>query len=263
MVLRTLGRTRARTTFSEQQDYPLSESGTSPQQSSTNPLDTSIFSPMEDGIDDVSPTRASKITKRGQKRHNNLFGSGRLRDDVHSRIVRGDSGYSALSDAGSDASTIPRTLRIKSNFLRPGSPEPDLSGISAPSSPNALADHESLSTYQTTFLDSSSNTPTGIRPSYTFQPDAFKHASLALKNDIREIEEEAEEVRADGIVLLPFPAADRWQRSVNNGDRLVCVSVLCLTTRHSIIPTQCTHRNRNENMTKKSSLLQRCPVTNI
>ena len=151
MVLQTLGRMRTRTTFSEQQGYPLLESGTSPQQSSTNSLDTSTFSPVEDGIDDVFPIRASKITKRGQKRHNNLLGSGRLRDNVHSRIVRGDSGYNALSDARSDASTIPRTPRTEFNFLRPGSPEPDWSGISAPPSPNALADHESLSTSQTAF----------------------------------------------------------------------------------------------------------------
>ena len=138
------------------------------------------------------------------------------------------SGRSTLSNAGSDASTISRTLRTKNNFLRPGSPEEaDSSGISAPSSPIALTDRESLSTSQSAFLDSSPNTSTEIRLSHTFHPDAFKRASLALEEVIREIEEEAEEPGVDDdIVLLRSPAADQRQRTVNDGDHAVRIGVL-------------------------------------
>jgi len=229
MILEALGRVRVRTAAAaEQQDDVLSDPGVSPRQSSTNSLDTSTSSLMGNVIGNVSPTPAPKNTKRGQKRYsNNLFGSGKFRDDVYVRSVRG-SGRSALSNAGSDASTISRTLRTKSNFLRPGSPEEaDSSGISAPSSPIALTDRESLSTSQSAFLDSSPNTSTEIRLSHTFHPDAFKRASLALEEVIREIEEEAEEPGVDDdIVLLRSPAADQRQRTVNDGDHVVRTSVL-------------------------------------
>ena len=228
MILEALGRVRVRTAAAEQQDDILSDPGISPRQSSTNSLDTSTSSLMGNVIGNVSPTPAPKNTKRGQKRYsNNLFGSGKFRDDVYVRSIRG-SGRSALSNTGSDASTISRTLRTKGNFLRSGSPEEaDSSGISAPSSPNVLTDRESLSTSQSAFLDSSPNTSTEIRLSHTFHPDAFKRASLALEEVIREIEEEAEEPGVDDdIVLLRSPAADQRQRTVNDVDHVVCTGVL-------------------------------------
>lgn len=229
MILEALGRVRVRTAAAEQQDDVLSDLGVSPRQSSTNSLDTSTSSLMGNVIGNVSPTPASKNTKRGQKRYsNNLFGSGKFRDDVYIRTIRGGSGRSALSNAGSDISTLSRTLRTKNNFLRPGSPEEaDSSGISAPSSPNVLTDRESLSTSRSAFLDSSPNISTEIRLSQTFHPDAFKRASLALEEVIREIEEEAEEPGVDDdIVLLRSPAADQRQRTANSRDHLVCIGVL-------------------------------------
>jgi len=232
MILEALGRVRVRTTAAEQQDDFLSDPGTSPRQSSTNSLDTSTSSLMGNVIGNVSPTPAPKNTKRGQKRYsNNLFGSGKFRDDVYIRSARG-SGRSTLSNTGSDASTILRTLQAKNNFLRPGSPEEaDSSGISAPSSPNVLTDRESLSTSRSPFFDSSPNTSTEIRLSHTFHPDAFKRASLALEEVIREIEEEAEEPGVDDdIVLLRSPTADQRQRTVNDVDHVVRVGVLCPMT---------------------------------
>lgn len=229
MILEALGRMRVRTAAAEQQDDFLSDSGTSPRQSSTNSLDTSISSIMGNVIGNVSPTPAPKNTKRGQKRYsNNLFGSGKFRDDVYIRTIRGGSGRSALSGAGSDVSSISRTPQAKDNFLRPGSPEEaDSSGISAPSSPNVLTDRESLSTSQSAFLDSSPSTSTEIRLSHTFRPDMLKRASLALEEVIREIEEEAEEPGVDDdIVLLRSPAAELRQRTVNDGDHQVCIDVL-------------------------------------
>ena len=228
MILEALGRMRVRTPAAEQQDDLSSDPAISPRQSRSNSLDTSTSSLMGNVIGNVSPTSALKNTKRGQKRYsNNLFGSGKFRDDVYIRSARG-SGRSALSNAGSDASIISRALQINSNLLRPGSPEEaDSSGISAPSSPNVLTDRESLSTSQSAFLDSSPNTSTEIRLSHTFHPDAFKRASLALEEVIREIEEEAEEPGVDDdIVLLRSPAADQRQRTVNDGGHLVCISVL-------------------------------------
>ena len=62
------------------------------------------------------------------------------------KTLRGGSGPSALSNAGSDTTTISRTSQTKNHFLRSVSPEEaDSSGISASSSLNALTDRESLS----------------------------------------------------------------------------------------------------------------------
>ena len=229
MTLEASGRMRVRTTAAEQQDDLLSDSGISQRQSSTNSLDTSTSSLMGNVVGNVSPTPAPKDTKRAQKRYsNNLFGSGFLRDDVYIRTVRGGSGRSALSNAGSDATTISRTLRTKNNFLRPGSSEyADSSGISAPSSPNVHTDRESLSTSQSAFLDPSPNTSTEIRLSGTLHPDLLKRASMALEEVIREIEEEAEEPGIDDdIVLLRSPAADQRQKPVNDEHDSVCIGVI-------------------------------------
>lgn len=214
MISQALGRLRVGTTATEQLDDLLFESGISPRRSSTNPPDTPISSPVDNVTANVSPTYTPKITKREQKRYsNNLFGSGKLRDDVHPRFVRG-TGRSASSNAGSDTSTISRTLRTKFRFLRPGFPEADSSDISAPASPNVLIERESFSTPQTTLPDSSSNVLTET------QPDALKRPSLALEEVIREIEEETQEARVyDDIVLLRSPVVDQPQ--VTDGDHLV------------------------------------------
>jgi len=219
MISQALGRLRVKTTATEQLDDLLSESGIPPRQSSTNPLDSS---PVDNLTVNFSPTHAFRVTKREQKRYSNsLFGSGKPRDDVHPRIV-GGIGHSASSNTGSDNRTISRTLRTKFKFLRPGSPEADSSGISAPASPNVLTDHESFSTSQTAFLDSSPNASTETRLSHTFQPDALKRASLALEKATREIEEEVQEARADDdIVLLCSPVINQRQVIVNSGDHLV------------------------------------------
>ena len=229
MILEALGRMRLRTAAADQQDDLFSDSGISPRQSSTNSLDTSTSSLMGNVIGNLSPTPAPKNTKRAQKRYsNNLFGSGKFRDDVYIRTVRGGSGRSALSNTGSDATTISRTLQAKTDFLRPGSPEEaDSSGVSAPSSPNVLTDRESLFTSQSAFLDSPSNTSTDIRLSHTFHPEVLKRASLALEEVIREIEEEAEEPGVDDdIVLLRSTTADQRHRSASDGDHSVSIGVL-------------------------------------
>ena len=226
MILEALGRMRVRTAAAEQQADPLSYSGISLRQSSTNSLDTSTSSLMGNIVGNLSPTPAPKNTKRAQKRYsNNLFGSGKFRDDVYIRTVRGGSGRSALSNTGSDVGTTSRILRTKDNFLRPGSPdELDSSGISAPSSPNVLTDRESLSTSQSAFFDSSPNTSTEIRLSDTFHPDLLKRASVVLEEVIREIEEEAEEPGVDDdIVLLRSPTADQKQTVVNDEPNSVCI----------------------------------------
>ena len=225
MILEALGRMRVRTAAAEQLDDLSSDPGISPRQSATNSLDTHL---MGNVVGNVSPTPAPKGTQRTQKRHsNNLFGSGKFRDDVYIRSVRGNSGRSILSNAGLDVNTAARMLQTKSNFLRPGSPEDgDSSGISAPSSPNVFTDRESLSTSRSAFLDSTPNTSAEIRLSHTFNPETFKRASLALEEVIREIEEEAEEPGVDDdIVLLRSPTADQ-QRTVNDRGPLVRIRVL-------------------------------------
>lgn len=229
MILEALGRMRVRAAAAEQQDDFSSDPGISPRQSSAHSLDTSTSSIMGNVIGNVSPTPAPKNTRRSQNRHsNNLFGSGKFKDDVYIRSIRGSGRNSALSHTGSDASTISRTLRSRNNFLRSGSPEEaDSSGISAPSSPNVLTDRESLSTSQSAFLDSSPHASTEIQLSHTFHPDLFKRASLALEEVIREIEEEAEEPGVDDdIVLLRSPAAHQRQKTVNDGDHLVRIGIL-------------------------------------
>ena len=227
MILEALGRMHVKTAAAEQRGNILSDPDISPLQSSTNSLDTSTSSLMGNVVGNVSPTPAPKNPKSAQKRYsNNLFGSGKFRDDVYIRTIRGGSGRSALTNAGSDAATTSRSPRNGNNFLRPGSPEEaDSSGISAPSSPNVLTDRESLSTSQSAFLDFSPNASTEIRLSDTFHPDLFKRASLALEEVIREIEEEAEEPGIDDdIVLLRSPTADQKQSAVNDEPSLVCIS---------------------------------------
>ena len=228
MISQALGRLHVRTTATEQQDDLSSKPDISPRRSPTNPLDTSTSSPEDNVIINVSPTHLPKFTKRKQKRHsNNLLMSGKLRDDVDFRIVREGSGGSAPSNAGSDTSTVSRTLRTKFNFLLPGFPEADFSGISAPTSPTVFADCESLSTSQTAFLDSSPNTSTEIWQSHTFQHNQAKRASLALEEVIREIEDEAKEARVDDdIVLLHSPVADQRQMIFNDRVNLVCIDIL-------------------------------------
>ena len=213
MILRALGRKRVRTTLAKQQDDPLPESGTSPQQSPTNPLDTSTSSFADHVAGNVSPTRAPKIMKREQKRYSNsLFRSGNLRDNEHN----------VVSKAGSDTSTISHKLRTKFNFLRPRSPEASSSGIPTPTK-NVLTDRKSPSASQTAFLDPSSNTSTKIRASHKSQPDALGPVSLILKEAIREIGEEVKEARADdSTVLLHSPTVDQQR----NEDPFVCIDVL-------------------------------------
>jgi hypothetical protein len=106
-----------------------------------------------------------------------------------------------------------------------------------------LTDRESLSTFQSAFLDSSPNTSTEIRLSDTFHPDLLKRASLALEEVIREIEEEAEEPGLDDdIVLLRSPSVDKAQKTVNDVPNSVCIGVtwlrsLILNEYSSVIPT--------------------------
>jgi hypothetical protein len=198
MISQALGRLRVRTTDTEQLDDLLSESDTPPRRPSTNPLDTSAPSPMNNVTASVLPAHAPKITKREQKRYgNNLFGSGTLREDDHPRIVRG-VGRSASLNAGSDTSTISRTLRTKFKLLRPGSPEADPPDTPAPASPNLLTDHESFPTSQTAFLEPSPNVSTET------------------------LEEEAQEARVDDdVVLLRSPVVDQPQVTVDIGNYLV------------------------------------------
>jgi len=265
MILEALGRMRVRTPAAEQQDDLFSDSAISQRQSSTNSLDTSASSFMGNVIGNITPSPSPKNTKRGQKRYsNNLFGSGKFRDDVYIRTVRGGSGRSALSNAGSDPATISPTLRTKDNFLRPRSPEEaDSSGISAPSSPNVPTDRDSLSAFQSTCLDSPSNTSAEIRLSHAFRPDAFKRASLALEEAIREIEEEAEEPGVDDdIVLLRSPAADQRQKAVNDSHHLVRMASYDQWLNTQLFFLNYT-RNGNGKMMKKSSPLLRCLTTTM
>jgi len=259
MISQALGRLRVGTTATEQLDDLLFESGISPRRSSTNPPDTPISSPVDNITANFSSTHVPKITKREQKRYgNNLFGSGKLRDDVHPRSVRG-TGRSASSTLGPDTSTISRTLRTKFRFLRPGFPEADSSDISAPASLNLLIDRESLSTPQTTLPDSSPNVSTETQPSHAFQPNAFKRPSLALEEMIREFEEEAQEARVDDdIILLRSRVIDQPQVTVNDGDHLVSCDRR-LNTQSFFLNR--THRSRNRKVMGKSSLLRHCPAT--
>ena len=187
MILEALGRMRLKTAAAEQRDNPFSDSGTSPRQSSTNCL----------------------------------FESGKFRGDVYIRTARGGSGRSALSNTGFDATTISRTLQAKTNFLRSGSPEEtDSSSVSTPSSPRVLTDRESLSTPQSSFLDSPSSISTDIRLSHTLHPEVLECASLALEEVILEIEKEAGKPGVDdNVVLVGSTTADQRQRATSDDSR--------------------------------------------
>jgi serine/arginine repetitive matrix protein 2 len=203
MILEALGRMRFNTT--EPDDNSLHPSSLSPRDSSTDAA--------------VSPSPSpSKSSKRHNRYSNNLFGSGRFRDYSYVRSVQRGSNRSALSFSPSEVSTsTTNNMRDAGDFQRPITPEEGSSfAFSVPSSPNDPVDHDSTPIARSAILDSpspyasdtNSSSGTEFRLSRTFNQEAFKRASLALEDVIREIEEEAEEPDVDDdIVLLRSPSA--------------------------------------------------------
>lgn len=176
MILEALGRMRFTGGASRDEANTTDDS---PRASTSNTVDT-----------DTAPS-SPKPAKRFS---NNLFGSARLRDYNYVRSVeRGGSTRSALSFSPSELSTSTRN----DGLHRPRTPEegsPSFN-ISVPSSPEQYIEHDAI-------------TPTArssrLNP---FNQEAFKRASLALEDVIREIEEEAEEPGVDDdIVLLRSPS---------------------------------------------------------
>ena len=143
----------------------------------------------------TSARAALPTTARFTKRHsNNLFGSGRFRDDTYFRSVaaqRTGSQRGAVSVAQSESSVGNERSGSTSyaDSLRPTTPEdntPSPSVQSTPEKPDSTdvtAMHTQISSSD--FVASVSN--------YRLPNAALRRASLALEEVIKEIEEEAED----------------------------------------------------------------------
>jgi hypothetical protein len=140
-----------------------------------------------------TPTSARTPTPRFTKRHsNNLFGSGRFRDDTYFRSVaanRSGSQRGAVSVAHSESS-IGNGPTSDSDDVRPATPEDNTPSSSVQSSPEKpdSAD-ESVMHTQDPYSDLVASVPEYRLPTAA----AYRRASLALQEVIKEIEEEAED----------------------------------------------------------------------
>lgn len=124
-------------------------------------------------------------------------------------VERGGSSRSAVSFSPSEVSTSTRN-GDQNGFLRPRTPEEGLSSfnISAPSSPEQYGAANPTARVSKRESGEANLSTSDFRLSSTFSQDAFKRASMALEDVIREIEEEAEVPGVDDdIVLLRSPTA--------------------------------------------------------
>ncbi|KIK59838.1 hypothetical protein GYMLUDRAFT_44306 [Collybiopsis luxurians FD-317 M1] len=145
------------------------------------PSTDSSESAMRQSARSTSTLTYSPSTSRSAKRYsNNLFGSGRLRDYSYARSVTSQGRHTSsrvTSAAPSEASSA--SALTSSHEIRPLTPENDAAAIrSAPLIPLAPYSEQS---------------PTEYTLSKSLSPAAFKRASSALEEVIRELEEDAED----------------------------------------------------------------------
>ena len=177
----------------------------------------SVSSPSLHGAASIASMSSAKGSTSSRRMSNNLFGSGKFRDQAYFLRTaghaphsprRGGRGSSAVaqSDSTASMSTISSLQGENGNAssygdsLRPTTPEGStytFSG-SAPSSPGDAStlskDRGSQSDYSSTFSK---------RLSKALSPDGLRRASLALDQAIRELEEEGD----DEILMERSPIA--------------------------------------------------------
>ncbi|OBZ75877.1 hypothetical protein A0H81_04772 [Grifola frondosa] len=183
----------------------------------------------------ISSTKGSSSSRRMS---NNLFGSGKFRDQAYllrtsNQTRRSGSSRSALSVAQSESTMSMSTVgssRAGNNTsmysdtqsMRPVTPEGSTysPSASAPSSPNNNSilskDRSARSTSVDQQLEYASETQTqtlGKRLSRTLSPEGLRRASLALDEVIRELEEEGD----DEIVMERSPISHVVNSSYSSG----------------------------------------------
>lgn len=212
-------------------------------------------------ISSFSPIATSSVrsSPRSVKRYsNNLFGSGRMRDYNYNRSPRSGGSQRIVSTESG--------LSIKGYSDRPITPDGDASmSSSAQSSP--MND-------KTPVLRSAPLNPPGPyktstadhRISKTLNPAAFKRASLALEEALKEIEEEIGEEAEDEIVMPRSAPASRSrfsQQSRFSGDsaevrccQLLFYGVYMYICRHRLTCSSGRIATKRELLYRPTSIMQ-------
>ncbi|KAF5391275.1 hypothetical protein D9757_001961 [Collybiopsis confluens] len=147
--------------------------------------DTSESS-MRQSVRSSSSLSHSPSTGRSAKRYsNNLFGSGRLRDYTYTRSVTSQSKHNSRVTSATPSSASSASALVISHEIKSVAPESDATAIR--SAPLILS------------IPYGEQLPTENSLPKSLSPAAFKRASLALEEVIRELEEDAE----DDEVVMP------------------------------------------------------------
>lgn len=235
MILEALGRfhTRSRSRAKQQQvqqnDYDESEGQETTGDADVDDADpirqsvrssNSVTTPSLHGVPSITSMSSGKGSHSGRRMSNNLFGSGKFRDQAYflrnntprrsgrgtTPIAQSDSNTS-MSTVGSVREENSTSLYSDNQSLRPVTPEGSsytFSG-SAPSSPGNAStlskDRSSRSIVGD--LHSEYSSTLSKRLSKALSPDGLRRASLALDQAIKELEEEGD----DEIVMERSPIA--------------------------------------------------------
>ena len=188
MILETLGRLRAKNAVisDAEASRPLMNTETSPDRHSrsSNTTSSTIYP-----VSSVSSS-SSRYAKRYS---NNLFGSGRFRDNyIRSLSSQRSTSNRSFSIAPTDSS---HSLKEKdssySDSLRRGTPDGSAAPSSIPSSPNEKTPIGRSASLTSTSDESAPGADRSL--AYALNPISIQRASLALEGVIRELEEEAED----------------------------------------------------------------------
>ncbi|EIW60763.1 uncharacterized protein TRAVEDRAFT_71059 [Trametes versicolor FP-101664 SS1] len=230
MILEALGRLHGRKprTQGQHSGYESSESrpnGGDGDDEDTDAMRQSVRSsnsattPSLHGAASNASLSSAKGSHSGRRMSNNLFGSGKFRDQAYfmrntnpstgRRSGRG-GGAIAQSDSSMSMSTIASargdtSTSMYSDSLRPVTPEGSTYTHSTPSSPgnNSTFSKDRSSDYATSNLSK--------RLSKALSPDGLRRASMALDQAIRELEEEGD----DEIVMERSPVVHAPHRDMN------------------------------------------------
>ncbi|KAI9056894.1 hypothetical protein FKP32DRAFT_1615711 [Trametes sanguinea] len=240
MILEALGRLHGRTSRNRAHSgYESSEGrtvGGEGEDDDADPMRQSVLSSNSGATPSLHPAPSSaslssaKGSQSSRRMSNNLFGSGKFRDQTIFRSTGAPTGRRAgrgtgtvaqsdstmsMSTLGSGRAENSTSLYSDSQSLRPVTPEGStytMSG-SAPSSPgnNSISKDRSSRSTAGEQSDYGSSSVLSKRLSRVLSPDGVRRASLALDMAIRELEEEGD----DEIVMERSPIVHAPPRDMN------------------------------------------------
>ncbi|KAL6307923.1 hypothetical protein BKA93DRAFT_766564 [Sparassis latifolia] len=227
MILEALGRLHVRSATARNSG---GEEGSGSQTDGQSARSSSTATSPLRNAPSVSSLSSAKGSNVSRRMSNNLFGSGKFRDQAYIRNAnqtRRSGATRALSVTPSESSMSMSTLassRAGQNIsvysdnqsLRPTTPEGSTysPSTSAPSSPNKDQTVDQHSPGRSTAVDPRPDyTALGKRLSKTLSPEGLRRASLALDEVIKELEEEGD----DEIVMERSPIAHVPSSTLNSG----------------------------------------------